>query len=141
MTSDAVRDLEKLFLPRLEKFKKECSDALPKLKFIVWSSSIGGQTDYQGHNLGIECLFPEATDEQADTVAIIVGIKHLTTTPLLCDASVEWGHGWHPEVAIDLLPEPVLYTSETLNSIFLQFEKLQDVFLAAVNAGPQPVVA
>ncbi|MFD0724563.1 hypothetical protein ACFQ0E_03015 [Lysobacter brunescens] len=136
MGSQVVQELEEAFLPRLDAAKEMLEREFPSFHFNVWSSSTGGLTSYQGHDVGLECLFPGTPDELADNVAIIIGVKHLTTAPLLCDASVGWGHGSAPGIHIDLLPNPVAFSTAELNAVSARFGLLISVFRSALIAGP-----
>jgi hypothetical protein len=133
---DPVKELEETFLPRLQAARDSFASEYPSLTFNVWSSPTGSLTEYKGHDVGIECMFPDAPDDRANCVAIIVGVKHLTTLPLLCDASVGWGAGASPDITLNLLPSPVAYSQQSLSLLSLQFEQLLEVFGRAVAAGP-----
>ena len=95
-------------------------------------------TQYQGHDLGMEALLPGAHADQADTVALIIGLNHLTTEPMIVEAGVGWGAGNSPEVAIDLVDEPVPFSSEALATIESEFPKLVHVLEQAVGAWRSP---
>ena len=137
MTSlDPIKDLEETFLPRLQLARDSFAAMYPSLQFNVWSSPTGSLTEYKGHDVGIECMFPDALGDQSNCVAIMLGVKHLTSSPLLCDANVEWGQGDHPDIRVDLLPTPVAYSQNTLNAVSTQFEQLLEVFSRAVKSGP-----
>ena len=64
--------------------------------------------------ISLDCFFPDALPQEADNVAICIGVKHLTTKPMLCDASVEWGNPGGTE--LDLLEEPVPCTSAAIEA-------------------------
>ena len=70
-----VQELERKFLPLCESARDAIAAKYPNFQFNVWSSSVGGATPLQGHNLGLEAVFPNAPPEKANTVAIIIGIK------------------------------------------------------------------
>ena len=131
-----VQELEEMFLPRLREVNDALERVFPLLRFNVWSSSVGGSTPYQGHDVGLECIFPDTPDDLADNVAIVIGVKHLTTAPLLCEASVCWGQGWHPEISAGLLPNPVAYSTAELNAISARLDELVECFRSAVILGP-----
>ena len=82
--------------------------------------------------MGIEAVFPNALPDQANTVAILIGLKHLTTQPLICDAHVEWGAGSHPDIDLYLIEEPIPYSVEELDNLAAQFPKLLSVFENAI---------
>lgn len=120
----AVTELERIFLPLLQEAERVSVSEYPQLKFNSGSSSVGGLTEYQGHCVWLECIFPDATNEEADSVAIMIGVKHLTTEPELCEVSVEWGHGQHPEHMIELLDHPVALTVAQLQQTAMRFPDL-----------------
>src|SRR5439155_2697312 len=68
--SNVVEELEKRLLPALQKAADEISRQFPRVKATTWSSPVGSLTDYQGHDLGIDCLFMDATPDQTDNVAL-----------------------------------------------------------------------
>lgn len=129
-----VQELEARFLPLLEAGREQSAQLFPDHSFKVWSSSVGGATIYQGHDVGLEALLSDAHPDQANTVALSIGVMHLTTEPMIADAGVAWGAGDSPDVAADLIPEPIPFTSEALASIEREFPKLLEVFQQAVAA-------
>src|SRR5688572_18436967 len=108
---NAVAELERLFMPLLKAAEQRCAARYPAFRFNVGSSPVGSLTSYQGHNVWLECLFPDAADNESDNVALIIDVMHLTTEPLICDASVTWSSGHSPAASVDLLDSPVALTS------------------------------
>ena len=131
---DAVAKLEAFFLPLLQQEEKRLSAEYPMFKFNVWSWSVGGRTDYQGHDVGIECTFPDATGNEADCVALIIGVNHLTSVPQICEASVGWGSGQHPEVTTDLVETPIPFSQEALQRLVGLLPTLLQTFRQALQA-------
>ena len=129
-----VSDLERIFLPLLEVAKREVALEQPQFRYSVGSSSVGSRTEHQGHRVWLECLFPEAADDEADSVAILVGVKHINTRPLLCEASVEWGSGTHPDIGVELQELPIAITEQTLQQIAGRLPELMEVFRGALKA-------
>ena len=80
--------LEGRFLPPLNEAHAVVSSEYPAYNFKVWSSGVGSKTEYQGHNLGLECFLPDATDDEADNFALLIGAMYLTTEPMICEAPV-----------------------------------------------------
>jgi hypothetical protein len=126
--------LEAALLPLLRIAEREVAREYPQYKFGAGSSSVGGFTSYQGHHVWLECMFPDAADHEADSLALMVGAKHITTEPQLCEASVEWGNGQHPDVTIELLTEPVVFTEAALQGVVALLPKLLGVFRKAIHA-------
>ena len=130
----AVTELERIFLPLLQGAERVAASEYPQFKFNSGSSSVGALTEYKGHSVWLECTFPDAADHEADSVAILVGVKHITTEPKLCEASVEWGNGQHPEYVLELLEHPVALTEHQLQQTATRFPELLRVFKNALEA-------
>ena len=133
-TVNHVAELEAMFLPLLREAAVRIAEEHPSFKFSVWSSSVGGATAYQGHNLGIECTFPDAAAHEADCVAASIGVMHLSTEPMLSEFGVEWGSGNHPDVRVEFVEHAAPLTQEALNEIATRFPELMDVFRTALYA-------
>jgi len=85
-----LAELEAKLLPLFREAAERIGQEHPSFKFQVFSSSVGGATAYQGHNLGLECMFPDAGDHEADCVAASVRVMHLTS---LCFQRLVWSGG------------------------------------------------
>ena len=59
-----VKQLESRFLDRFRSEQVRLEDKYPELKFEVWSNSTGSKTQLKGPDIGIECLFPLASQYQ-----------------------------------------------------------------------------
>lgn len=129
-----MSQLEAVFLPPLNQAKTELSREYPKFSFKVWSSSIGSATPYQGHDLGIECEFPDARDEEANCVALEVGVWHLTTEPEFNSFSVDWCNGTHPNISAHMLEQPVPVSPVSVSRFGPTLRQLLAVFRRAVEA-------
>jgi hypothetical protein len=92
-----VEQIEQLFLPDLERLASQMRGQFPALEFNVWHSPTGTLTEYQGYDLGLECVFPAGGHNEPTTVALSIELCHLTSTPRLM-AGVEWsGSSGHSE--------------------------------------------
>ena len=129
-----VIELEAVFLPLLQEAERAIAREYPQFRFSGGSCSVGGQTEYQGHRLWLECQFPNAAEGEADSIAILVGVKHVTTEPMLCEASVEWGNGQSSEFTRELLQQPVPLSSQALQEAAKGFPELVREFKRAVEA-------
>jgi hypothetical protein len=118
-----VEALERKILPHLAAAAKTLRERHPCLTINTWSSHTGSLTEYQGHDVGIDCLNPAALESEPNNVALIIGVQHLTTRPLLCEAHVVWGSGG-PVGGIDLLPKPVPWSEEVIQRIENQLPEL-----------------
>ena len=131
--SHVVASLEGMFLHHLEALKNSLSAKYPRYKFNTYSSSVGGLTEYQGHDVGIECIFPDAADHESDCVALVIGVKHLTTSPLLCEASVCWGAGASPDVQGEVIATPIPYSENALHDASARLPELVATFESAIS--------
>ena len=131
---NAVAEMERVFMPLMKAAERACAAHYPAFEFNVWSSSTGGLTSYQGHDIGLECIFPNATEYEANCVALTVGAMHLTTDPKLCQASVGWGSGHAPDVTLELLESPVALTSASLQDVANRIPELVSTFERALAA-------
>ena len=137
-----VEQVEKLLMPELERFALEMQQLYPALQFNVWRSPVGGLTEYQGFDFGVECVFPRNTPNTADNVALSVNVCHLTSTPRVM-AEVVWGHpSGHSEAAFRdncmssaEWPEA---TAKTLEELGGCFPRLIRAFQSAVERGTPP---
>ena len=87
-----VQDLEQRFCRRLGEHAKAIRDEFPSVKAEVWSWSTGSLTDWQGHDIGIDCQIADVPDDRPDNVALTISVMHLTTEPKFFGANVVWGH-------------------------------------------------
>jgi len=129
----SVSSLEERLLPLFSEAQVLFSNDFPSFKFNVWSSAVGSKTQYQGHNLGLECIFPDAADHEADCVAVSVGTMHLTTEPRICEACVEWGAGEHPGPQVELIPIPLPLLPEAIEDVASKVPTLLAVFRLALE--------
>jgi hypothetical protein len=127
-----VGELERRILEPLAAVANRLREEYPHLNIRTWSSSTGSRTEYQGHDVGIECLDPHASPSECDNVALIIGVKHLTTVPLLSEAYVGWGAGG-PTSGLDVLPEPVPWSDEALQQIVSRLPDLVDSLTEELN--------
>jgi hypothetical protein len=134
MPSDVVIDLEQRFLERLNTAAAELQRQLPHVTAHVWSSPTGSKTEYQGHDVGIDCLLKDIPAERPDNIALIIGVRHLTTTPELCDAEVCWGHPCGT-VEASLIEEVVPYSEENIIRIQEGLPKLLAALAQALRKG------
>lgn len=86
-----VELIDRLFLPEVQGLASKMRDKYSSLQFNTWHAPQGSSTDYQGYSLGIECVFPEASENSPNNVALSVAVCHLSSTPELM-ADVVWGH-------------------------------------------------
>lgn len=137
-----AQHVEELFLPELERLASQLSGQFPALTFNVWHSPTGTLTEYQGYDVGLECVFPKSADDGPDNVALSIDLCHLTSTPRLM-ASVGWGHPsgqleaeFKDWATISDWPQA---TPETIEELRAAFPRLVQAFVAATHrAVPAP---
>jgi hypothetical protein len=129
-----IEQFEAALLPHLNEARARIASEYPALDFRVWSSSTGALTEYQGYDVGIECLFSDAGPDEANCVAISVGIWHITTEAQLLEAGVNWCQGTHPDVSAELIAQPVAFSEEALANVVAELPVLLGVFDAALRA-------
>jgi hypothetical protein len=137
-----VVQMDELFLPELRRVAADTQQRHPSLRFNVYHGSSGSLAEYQGYNLGVECLFPEAAHNTADNVALGIELSHLGSTPRL-HADVVWGHpSGHSEAEFrenwqtsSDWPEA---TPEVVEELRENFARLVRAFESAVQRGAPP---
>jgi hypothetical protein len=129
-----VKQLEDMFLPHFRQCAEELRGMFPSATFNVYSSSIGALTDWQGHDIGIECLLPDVPREQADNVAFSISVFHLTTLPMVM-ADVAWGHPSGQRVD-EWTAAPVPFAAEALADLKGGLLRLAKSFESAIRQGP-----
>ena len=137
MSNPIVEELERRLLPAFRLKAEQLQREFPGVRIATWSSPIGSATSYQGHDLGIDCLFPDAPSDQPNNVGLIIGVMHLTTVPKLCDATVSWGagagEGCH---GAELIDSPIPYSTAALNQIEAGLPSLYEALESALRDPP-----
>jgi hypothetical protein len=128
-----ANELEQRFLPLLEGIAARLRADFPAVRVSVGAHSVGSLTTFQGHLLWVECLLPGVPPHQPDLVSITLGLRHLTTEPLL-DVDVGWGHpSGHLET--EVFPCPVPVTEAALAEVEAALPQLAEILAAAVRRG------
>ena len=86
-----VERIEELFIPDLERLASHMREHFPNLRFNVWHGPTGTLTEWQGYDVGLECLFPQAAQDAPNSLALSIEVCHLTSKPRLM-ADMVWGH-------------------------------------------------
>ncbi len=66
---------------------------------------------------------PAPLEAEPDNVALAIGVRHLTTQPMLCTAEVCWGQGG-PDGGLDILPEPVPWSLQAVQALEARLPEL-----------------
>jgi hypothetical protein len=139
---DLLERLESEYLPRLRSLEATLRERFPALRFQIDSSATGTLTTFQGHDICIECRFPDRTAEQPDNVALTIATCHLDRQPRVM-ADVCWGApAGVSEDSLDASwtssqdwPEA---DEQTLESLREAFPRLSEAFARAVARGTPP---
>jgi hypothetical protein len=134
--ANLVQDLESRLLPGLQRVAQEITQQFPRVKAMVWSASVGSRTDYQGHDLGIDCLLTDARQDQTDNLALVIGIAHVTTVPSI-EASVCWGAP-SGRTEAELFPASTEVTPEIVHELEERLPLLYEALREAVGRGHPP---
>lgn len=134
-----VKQIEEMFLPGLNRLASEMRERYPELSFNVWSTAVGTLTEYQGHDVGIECCFQRSSRDVADNVALTINLCHLTSTPRMmldvicsepsCHLDAAYPNNW---LSNDDWP---VATPEILNDLEKRFPDFIGTFYLAVEHG------
>jgi hypothetical protein len=132
-----VRELRTRVQPILQNWGDRLRADHPDVRTNVFDASVGSTTDFQGHVIGIDCLFTSSAADKADNVALEIVLSHLHETPMIVCADVTWGHP-SGHVEAELLPNPIEFSQEHLADLI---ERLPALFVAlqgAVRRGHPP---
>jgi hypothetical protein len=127
---DPVSQLRAGLLPILQVWEQKLRREYPDVTTKIYDCPIGQRTDWQGHDIGIECLFKNTAPEWPDNLAMSVSLKHLRKTPSIDSADVVWGHpGGYVEAS--LLSASIEFSSDRLAELI---ERLPELFTALKQA-------
>jgi hypothetical protein len=127
---DPVSQTRASVLPILQAWEQELRREYPDLMTNIYDWTVGKLTNWQGHDIGIECTFQNVAPEWPDTVALSVSLKHLDKTPSIDAADVAWGapSGY---VEASVLPASIEFSSDRLVELI---ERLPELFTALKQA-------
>jgi hypothetical protein len=128
-----VENLERELLTPFRELAENLSARFPNMKMSVYSQDVGSLTEYQGHQILIDCLLTDAPDDQPDNVALSVSLRHLTTNPKI-DADVCWGHP-SGHIEAEFSPEPLEVSDKVLNDLYAALPDLYESLSEAINRG------
>jgi hypothetical protein len=127
---DPVSQLRASLLPILQNWEQDLRREHPNVRTNIYDWQVGELTSWQGHDIGIACIFENAAPEWPDNVALSVTLKHLHDTPSIHSADVVWGHpsGY---VEASVLPVSVEFSPDYLVRLI---ERLPELFTALRQA-------
>ena len=131
---DPVSQMRASLLPILQVWQQELRREFPDLKTNICDYSVGALTDWNGHIVGIDCLFKEAAPELPDNLALSVLLTHLHKAPSLESADVVWGHpsGY---IEASVLPACVEFSSNHLAELVKRLPELFTALKQAIRQG------
>lgn len=129
---DPVSQLRTSLLPVLQDWEQELRREYPDVTTIICDSSIGSATDWNGHNIGIECLLKESRPDLPDNVALLVSLRHLHKTSSIVDADVCWGNGY---IEASVLPACVEFSRDHLADLIKRLPELFTTLKQAIRRG------
>ena len=134
--SSLVETLEAKLLVPFENIAKRLSNQFPNVRTQVYSYSVGSLTEYQGHTIGVECLFNDASFDEPDNVALSVDLAYLTTRPRI-SAGVGWGHpSGHSEATFGVGGSSTEWdevSDEMFERLYAELPRLNEAFIEAVR--------
>jgi hypothetical protein len=127
---DPVSKFRASLLPILQTWEHELRREYPDVMMNIYDWPVGKLTDWQGHDIGIDCMFKNAAPEWPDNLPLSVSLKHLHKTPSIDSAEVVWGHpsGY---VEASVLPASVEFSPDRLVELI---ERLPELFTALKQA-------
>ena len=138
VSSNPVIEALERFLPSLHAMAQQLRSDFPNISVNVWSSATGSATtDNPAHDLGIDCEFKYAPQDQADCVTLYIGVIQVNDDPHLSDLTVCGGAG-SEGIGIDLLEYPVPWSVYAIRKIEDALPTLFDGLIAALRNPPFP---
>jgi hypothetical protein len=134
---DVIQTLVERFFGRFEEFAARLESDFAQIHAKAYSGPVGSLTAYQGYHVCLDCFFPDASPQDSDNVAINICVMHLTTEPMLCEASVGSGAP-NAYSELDLLEEPVPLSAEAIAAIEAGLPKLFEALRIAVARRSPP---
>ena len=132
--NDLVSQLRDRVLPIFHAWKHQLEIDHASVAITICDASVGAATDYQGHVLGIECVFSNAVPNDTDLVVLSVTLKHLRTTPLIASADVVWGDG---SVEASILSTPTRFSVDEIENLIGRLPELFGHLQKAIRRGRQ----
>jgi hypothetical protein len=131
---DAASQLRASLLPVLQVWEHELGTEFAHVSIKIFDCSVGARTDWNGHNIGIECMFKEAAGNLPDLLALEISLKHVQKAPSIVSAEVVWGHpsGY---IEASVLPASVAFSLENLAELIKRLPALFSALKLAVRRG------
>lgn len=134
-----VEQVESLFLHELERLAADLRKRFSAFQFNVYRGPVGDLTEYQGYDVGLECIFPSASSGGSENISLSVDLCHLTSKPKVMaraeggkESSTFFRDNW--STSTDWLEA----TPETLRDLAENFPRISKAFEAAVQRAASP---
>jgi hypothetical protein len=103
---DVVETLETRYLPLLHCAAERLRERYPTFTLNAGSGPVGRLTSFQGHHVYLEAIRVDESPREPNCVALVICVRDLPGTPVLCDLSTGWGGDGFPPATgeLDLLP-------------------------------------
>jgi hypothetical protein len=131
---DPVSQLRVGLLPILQVWQNELRTEFPDVTTNIYDWSVGNLTDWNGHDIGIECLFKQAARDSPDNLALSVSLKHVHKAPALVSADVVWGDpsGY---IEVSVLPACIEFSPDDLAELIKRLPELFTALRQAIRRG------
>jgi hypothetical protein len=131
---DSVSQFRASLLPILQIWEQELRREYPDVTINIYDWSVGSRTDWNGHSIGIDCIFKKAAPDSPDNLALEVSLKHVHKAPSLVSADVVWGHpsGY---VEASVLPECVEFSPDHFAELIKRLPELFPALKQAIRRG------
>jgi hypothetical protein len=134
-----VTRLEEKLLPEFRKIAEKIRQEISNVRVSVYSTEIGSETQFQGHDFCIDCLFLGAfKEDETDNVALMVNLGYLKTIPRI-DADVGWGYPSGKNEASfknwgGIFPdEGIIVSDEILEDLYKDLPRLYEALFKALR--------
>ena len=133
---NVVQDAERRFLPAMHALAAQINQRFEHVRAGIWSSPLGSLTEFQGHDLGVDCVIRDVPADHPGSIALQLVFCHLTYSPKV-EAFVCWGY---PSGYVDaeVCAAPVELSEATMATIEAAFPQLSAALLAALERGHPP---
>ena len=129
---DPVSQLRSSLLPILQDLEQELRREHLDVTTNIYDWSVGQLTSWQGHDIGLECIFKDVAPERPDHIVLSVGLKHLHEAPSIDSADVMWGDG---TFEASILPASVEFSPDRLSRLIERMPELLSAFRQAIRRG------
>jgi len=129
---NVLLDFTTICLSLLNDFKDEINVLYPNYVTKIEKKHIGNKTEYKAYNIILSCTNKDYENDP-DALNMSFTIKHITTTPILCELSNIWdGDIDNSLCGAMMLDEDVVWGKEAKDLIVKSFPILKENFLCCL---------